>query len=343
MPQFGRKLVLEVIDRAAGGDPVSDKELKTTIDTSISDFKVEFNFTKYLDFSESTNTGSVTIHNLSAETVKGFGKKYSRVKLYVGYVESAEDAQLLFEGDVTGIEFLKAKGSTTCKLEVSAYELLLNHEKKLSVTYPEKSTLVDVLTGSMKYFDIDQVGYPQNDAAKQKIFLETKFPLGISLSGSAKEVLDQILRPRGYNWAMLDTKTILITDSTEVSQLSSGDNTIVLTEDTGLIGFPYMKTQDYTKSVDEATEDNELFLKDKEGKPAKDGTVKKAKKKVVRRFGVEFKALINPAVIPNSVIRIGTQAGVVDGLYRVREVKFSGDTRGQNWYMDCFAENIGDQ
>lgn len=348
MSQYGRRVVIQVTDRAANitgktakGDPISSADRVTIIDTKYSDLKVEFSFSKKLDSSESTDTGSIVIHNLTPETVKGLGKKYSEVTIACCYDDDSDEPLNIFKGDITGIEYVRIKGSNTCKIEMSSSEILLNHQYKFSRSFPEDTAFVQVVADLVKYFGIDVYNFPIEDD-RIDYWSNLKFPHGVSFNGSIKEIFDALFRPLGLTWKYIDGQYLLITEAKIVpSVTSSDDNTIVLTEDTGLIGYPNIKTQDYTKSIDDAIEDNELFVKDKESKPAKDGTPKAPKKKVVRKFGVEFKCLINPAININSVIRIGTATGITDGLYRVRDIKVDGDTRGQSWYMSCFAENIG--
>lgn len=111
-------------------------------------------------------------------------------------------------------------------------------------------------------------------------------------------------------------------------------NCLVLSEATGLISLPYLKTKIVSESMDEvkANESEEVLNTD----PNKTSSSNKTK---VQRTSVHFKALINPQVMPNSVVKIVTGTDI-DGVYRVRDVQFSGDTHGQDWYMEADCDYL---
>lgn len=123
---------------------------------------------------------------------------------------------------------------------------------------------------------------------------------------------------------------------------------LVLRTDTGLIGSPTLHTDDATKNYDSALADGEeikskkeqTVVRDKktgEVKKDKDGKVKMTKKpktyKITRRT-VTVRAYINSMIDFNSQIILITDSGICDGTYRVRSVKFVGDTDGTDWYME---------
>ena len=51
-----------------------------------------------------------------------------------------------------------------------------------------------------------------------------------------------------------------------------------------------------------------------------------------QRGRVKFRSLINPEIVPGKQVRI--QSRVVAGAYRVDKCAWSGDTEGQEWYVD---------
>jgi len=54
------------------------------------------------------------------------------------------------------------------------------------------------------------------------------------------------------------------------------------------------------------------------------------KREVAGGLGVEFKALIQPKLVPGRMVRIGSRE--VDGVYKLQAVTFAGDTHGQAFY-----------
>lgn len=342
--QYGRAIRLEITNRAANvisktaTTVVSDADDITIIDTEIQDIPVSFEYTKNQDQSEDKDVGSVTIQGISAETAKKFGFRFARVKLFVKYIGTGLPYQLLFEADVTGVEF-KKEGGTQCTLQLIGNIVRTTLANKVKLTFPENSDFVRVVAGLAKACGLIGFSAP---FGKDQSFLQLErvnYPFGYSATGTPQEVLDAFFR--SYNLAWRVEGNLLVFSPYFVGSLLVKDfNVVSLSEDTGLIGLPYIKTQDYTKSVDEAVEENEIDLGVKVT-TKKDGTKKESKKRRVRKVGVEVKALINPAVFPDSVIQVTTSTSTPDGLYRVKSVKFTGETHGSAWYMDISGEDVG--
>ena len=78
------------------------------------------------------------------------------------------------------------------------------------------------------------------------------------------------------------------------------------------------------------------IIYDKETGKAK--LTKKPKTYTVTRKQVDCVAFINAAVQPQSLVKIETRDNFYDGnfngVYRVRDAKFKGDTHGNIWYME---------
>lgn len=122
---------------------------------------------------------------------------------------------------------------------------------------------------------------------------------------------------------------------------------VVFTDETGLLGTPIIKTLEVNKNYDEALTDSETLIErtpqqvkiNKKGEVMKDkdGNVKLTKKKSYQKIGrltVIAKAQINARVEPNSLVRIDTDVGITDGLYRARDIQFTGNNRDGAWVME---------
>lgn len=144
-------------------------------------------------------------------------------------------------------------------------------------------------------------------------------------------------------------------DGSEKLKFDIGVNTdraLILSTETGLIGSPKLTYKTASKNYDEALGADEEIKKRKEQKvrKKKDGTIiidektgkakltKKPKTYTVTRKQVDCTALINAAIQPQSMVKIETRDNVFNegfnGVYRVRDIKFKGDTYGNDWYMD---------
>lgn len=67
-------------------------------------------------------------------------------------------------------------------------------------------------------------------------------------------------------------------------------------------------------------------------------TGRKPKKDKRRRRGVQFKALLNTDIVPGKIVKL--ESKWITGFYRVNTARFSGETRGNEWYVECFCSEI---
>lgn len=57
-----------------------------------------------------------------------------------------------------------------------------------------------------------------------------------------------------------------------------------------------------------------------------------------KRRGVQFKALLNAEYNPGYIIYLESQ--FITGFYRINTARYSGEFRGQDWYVECFCSFI---
>jgi len=337
------------------------KNLQTGVVTTISnDFKIEFEYTKYLDESKSASGGSIKIYGLKQETVSEFGQLYSTVELVCGYLQDSEySPKTLFIGQATEISFRHDNPVSETSIQVSSGFANLNMGKKLLKSYAPDVDLMSVL------LDLSEVdsGFTEfrtaKEAGKTKIVLNFlldnsfiydyvssyKFPYGYYLHGTIKESLDEICYITGLNWRVSSDGSILFSLSEALEQelaqksgattrYNPSNTSLVLTPATGLIGMPYIKSDVVSENYG-TTSDNSTTLNQKT-RYKKDGSVntKVPKKQRVRRYSVACKALIHPSIEPNSLVRLESSIIGTSGLFRVRDVKFTGDNMGDSWFME---------
>ena len=130
----------------------------------------------------------------------------------------------------------------------------------------------------------------------------------------------------------------------------------VLSFQTGLRERPYLDNRNIKVPYDRKLQENEAIDEKKEqkvkiskktGKPMidkKTGKVKiyTPKTMVINRRFLSVKAQINPSVKPNSQVKISINDTQFDGIYRVRNIKFNGDTWDGEWVMDMELEDTAD-
>jgi len=153
-------------------------------------------------------------------------------------------------------------------------------------------------------------------------------------------VLDDIATTYGIEWKITSDNALVITDRYGFSG-GEGEKTIVLSPKTGMLEHPFFDTEEISKSIGQSlNKKNEVFIEIPPLKPKKDGTPRKVKKYRARRYGVRVKALINPEMRPNSLFKVETDDSTFNDLFRVRSIKFDGDTRGGDWYMEVFGDAV---
>lgn len=130
----------------------------------------------------------------------------------------------------------------------------------------------------------------------------------------------------------------------------------VLDFNSGLLERPYLDNRNIKVPYNRKLQSNEAIDEKKEqktkvskatGKPIIDKKTGKAKiytpkTMVINRRFLSAKALINPSVKPNSQVKININDSQFDGIYRVRNIKFTGDTWDGGWVMDMELEDTQD-
>lgn len=65
---------------------------------------------------------------------------------------------------------------------------------------------------------------------------------------------------------------------------------------------------------------------------------RKPKKGAKPKVGVQFKTLLNTECVPGMIVNI--QSDFIKGFYRINSARFSGDYRGNDWYVECYAAEV---
>lgn len=126
---------------------------------------------------------------------------------------------------------------------------------------------------------------------------------GYAFAGRAVAALDDITKATGLRWSIQDNQIQILDDS----QPGDGFGDIVLSADTGMIGSPERGERD-----------------------AKTG-----------RRPYTVRCLINPLIRPERLLLISSKdQPQFSGRYRVRGVKATGDTHGDDWTMTLDVDPV---
>lgn len=201
----------------------------------------------------------------------------------------------LFHGEVTDVETTKKGTDRITRIDISPAFTEITYTI-LSELVPEGGVIQDAIEAVRRTTTLAKGVYKGSGLSAKVIY-------GYPLTGTPKQMLDQICDSYNLQWK-IEGQALYINDSDSV-EVSSKELAPVISVETGLIDRPYFYT----------------------------GSGKKAKKDKEKKVGVKFTALLNPNILPGSIIRVDYLDS--SDYYRVEEVEFSGDYRGSNWSMVC--------
>lgn len=296
----------------------------------VDSLRVQFDIEMYVDNKEKTNKGTVSISNLSDDTLKKINTRYGTLTLTAGYKGNIKN---IVTGDVINIRTTKqgADRITTFELAPNFTNLAI---KKVNYSFPVDIYLENVLAEIAKQLDL---AFSKSDKGEWR---KLKCQFGYPAYGTGKQVLDEIASTYAIEWKIVDNELIV----TDRYSLNGGEQekAIVLSKDSGLLDIPYIDSEEVSKATGQALDkENEQFIPPtKVLKPKKDGTPRKVSRFKARRYGIRVKALLNPEIRPNGLFKVVTDDDMFNSFYRVRSVNFKGDSRGGEWYMELWGDSV---
>ena len=237
------------------------------------------------------NLARITLYNPNQDTLSALEEKYTRIVLNAGY---EGDLRLLFKGDVRNVFQTKTGRDRLLTIYSGDGEKSWQNatfNKTLSESLSVSSAIQEVL----KTFSDVNIGTLQGlPQVADKL-------RGQVLSGSSKDIMDNFAEEYGFSWSIQDGE-IIITPEQEPLE---GDQAVLVTAATGMIGSP-----------------------------------------TITEIGVDVTTLLNPRLLPNrgfiieslnADVSIGNlffrnvKRTSAEGLYKIQEVVFRGDSRDGDW------------
>ena len=237
------------------------------------------------------NIARLTLYNPNQDTLSALQERYTKIVLNAGY---EGDMRLLFKGDVRNVFQNKAGRDRLLTIYSGDGEKSWQNatfNKTLSENLSVKSAIEELL----KTFSDINIGTLQGlPQVADKL-------RGQVLSGSSKDIMDNFAEEYGFAWSIQDGE-IVITPDTEPLE---GDEAVLITAATGMIGSP-----------------------------------------TVTEIGADVTTLLNPRLLPNRAFLIESLNAEVtignlffrnikrttaEGLYKIQEVTFKGDSRDGDW------------
>lgn len=179
------------------------------------------NFTVEKSDKESTNKLSLSIYNLSQNTIDIVAKAKNKIILRAGYAD--EGTSSLFFGDI--VSTISRKEGPNKVLEIEAFDGQTNiQNKNISISYNAGTPKQQIFNDLVTAFGIPLTN-PQS--------LGGQFANGYSYVGKVKDALTEILSPLGKSWTIQNEQLVIITKGESVQR--SG---LLISPNTGLIGTP---------------------------------------------------------------------------------------------------------
>lgn len=270
----------------------------------ITDLQIRFDVSKSADNKRTSNSATVEVYNLSRYTLGKLETEFLECTLAVGYKDTG--IQTIITGNVTETRTVKHGADQVTQLVLGEGYVALNHKRLKTLVAPGK-TMEDVIEEIRKQMPgVARGAYVGTNLSNPVLY-------GYPLNGTPKEMLTRFAREHKLEWRIHNNAL----DISEENGLVSKDRleAPVISFGTGLIDIPYYASGDSAKLDTDPR----------------------------RRTGIQFKAFLNPEVTPGRIIKLESKVlPQLNGFYRVNDVRFSGDFRGNDWIMDVVCSQVRD-
>ncbi len=261
--------------------------------------QITFQISKNVDNKKNKNSGQIAVYNLSPATLATLEEGFVTVTLEVGYL--AGGLKLLISGNVREFSTVKKGVDRITTLQVGEAFTALNHEF-ISKYVPPGSTDQDVLNEIVAQMPGVSLG------GSIGLDLSNPISFGYSLHGSPQEMLDDFCNANKLEHRC-SNNVLTVTREGVLANPSKG-YAIVLARETGMVEIPFQSS----------------------------GSGNKSKKDAAKEMGVQVKSLLNASIVPGELIKIRSlEAPHLDGYYRVGSCRYTGDFRGNDWYVESFC------
>lgn len=208
---------------------------------------------------------------------------------------------VLFSGQVTEVSTRDDGSTKITRLDFGEAYVELNHPKVKGLIAPGESVEKAIEEVRKQMPGVSKGSYTGVNKDAACLF-------GYPLNGTPRKILNEICEAYRLEYR-IDRGALYITDQSGLSDKTLS-GVFVLNKDTGMIDTPY-KTSERGSSL------------------PKDKT---------RRKGVQVKALLNGRIIPGSAVRI--ESDLITGWYKVVNARYYGGFNDNDWYVECFCEEI---
>ena len=305
---------------------------------SLSDLKVTFEIQKQPATIFNGFVGNFKIYNLSSTTQSILlSQEFTRIRVISGYKGNPdqfgnypdENIGLIFNGNIR-FSIAGQDNITDSWILLQCIDSWEGHLKAaVSTTIAAGWTFNDVFRVAMNSYSPYGI-----TAGEVTTFPDTVFPRAKTLHASTNEIINDLARQCDAHWWYEDNKVHIVKESKPI------DNLVVLNADTGLVGRP-QQTMGAGVNVRCLINPNIKLgglIRLDQGSVYR--TALTTEQIASSQGGAITQTESGGNIYVNGIAGAQPAAINTDGDYFVGSIDYTGDTRGQNWYMDllCLAK-----
>lgn len=272
---------------------------KTTAALEIDALQVTFDISKSMNNKKKTNSASIEVYNLTDDQLKILDTDYPAAVFSAGYADTGGPKRL-FSGQVNNVTTRKSGTDRVTQIQMGSGYTELNHEV-LSQVVPAGKNVEAAIEELRKAIGADRGVYNGTNLNNQIIY-------GYPLSGTPKEMLDELSEKYNLNWQL--DGDVLYVNNNDRANTENFNQAYIISEYTGMVDIPYRATLNKGRS----------------------------KKDKVKKPGVQFKILLNPAITAGDIIRL--EDTLITGWYKVEDIRHTGSWRSNPWYTEIKATTL---
>lgn len=272
---------------------------KTTAALEIDALQVTFDISKSMNNKKKTNSASIEVYNLTDDQLKILDTDYPAAVFSAGYADTGGPKRL-FAGQVNNVTTRKSGADRVTQIQMGSGYTELNHEV-LSQVVPAGKNVEAAIEELRKAIGADRGVYNGTNLNNQIIY-------GYPLSGTPKEMLDELSEKYNLNWQL--DGDVLYVNNNDRANTENFNQAYIISEFTGMVDIPYRATLNKGRS----------------------------KKDKVKKPGVQFKILLNPAITAGDIIRL--EDTLITGWYKVEDIRHTGSWRSNPWYTQISATTL---
>lgn len=274
-------------------------DYKTEAGLLITDLQVTFDISKSTDNKKKTNSASIEVYNLTDEQLKVLDTDYPAAVFSAGYKDTG-GVKRLFSGQVNNVTTRKSGADRVTQIQMGSGYTELNHEV-LSKVVPPGQDVEAAIEELRKSIGADRGVYNGTNLNNELLY-------GYPLSGTPKEMLDELCEKNNLNWQLEDG--VLYVHNNDRANTENFQEAYVLSEYTGMIEIPYRVSGDKRRS----------------------------KKDKVKKPGVQLKILLNPRINAGDIVKL--EDTLITGWYKVESLRHTGNWRGTPWYTELKCTSL---